>query len=176
MLVALAGRGFGGDAVKLLPGDFTLNGSEARQTLMLEAYAGTNAAGQISDGTAFTSADPAIVKIEGNVAVPVANGKTRITATAGERSAAVEVTVAGLDKPFEWSFRNHVESVLSKAGCNSGACHGALAGKKGFKLSLGAFDPNSDFFYITRQARARRVVRSDPGHSLVLMKPTGAVP
>ena len=56
-------------------------------------------------------------------------------------------------KPFSWSFRNHVESVFSKAGCNSGACHGALAGKKGFKLSLRGFDPDGDYFYITRQAR-----------------------
>ena len=51
-----------------------------------------------------------------------------------------------------------------------------MAGKKGFKLSLGAFDPLADYSYITRQARARRVVLSDPGRSLVLTKPTGAVP
>ena len=51
-----------------------------------------------------------------------------------------------MDKPFEWSFRNHVEPVLAKAGCNSGACHGALAGKKGFKLSLRGYDPDGDYF------------------------------
>jgi hypothetical protein len=168
------------ETLKLLPGDFTLSGPEARQSLVLETYEGANATGQIAEGVAFTSADPAIVKIEGSAAVPLSNGKTTITATVtgtgSERSAAVAVTVADMDKPFTWSFRNHVESVLSKAGCNSGACHGALAGKKGFKLSLGAFDPSSDYFYITRQARARRVVLSDPGRSLVLMKPTGAVP
>ena len=28
-------------------------------------------------------------------------------------------------KPFEWSFRNHVQPVLFKAGCSAGACHGA---------------------------------------------------
>ncbi len=57
-------------------------------------------------------------------------------ATVGDRRARSEVAVAGMDQPFVWSFRNHVESVLSKTGCNSGACHGAFAGKKGFKLSL----------------------------------------
>jgi hypothetical protein len=127
-------------------------------------------------GVTFTSSDPAIVKVEEAVAVPVANGKATITAAAGDRRATAEVSVAAMDKPFAWSFRNHVESVLSKSGCNSGACHGALAGKKGFKLSLGAFDPLADYFYITRQARARRVVKSDPGRSLVLLKPSGAVP
>ena len=34
----------------------------------------------------------------------------------------------------------------------------------------------ADYFDITRQARGRRVVPSDPGRSLVLTKPTGAVP
>ena len=132
--------------------------------------------GKSPTASAFESSDAKVVKIEDGVAIPVANGTATITATAGERSAAVQVTVTAMDQPFAWSFRNHVESVLSKAGCNSGACHGALAGKKGFKLSLGAFDPVADYFYITRQARARRVVLSDPGRSLVLTKPSGAVP
>src|SRR5438552_2424907 len=36
----------------------------------------------------------------------------------------------------EPSFVNHVIPMMTKVGCNSGACHGALAGKGGFKLSL----------------------------------------
>ncbi len=164
------------EAVRLIPQQFTLAGSAARQTLILETFAGDNATGQITDGVTFASSDPAVVTIEDSRAAPVANGKATITATAGDRKATCEVTVVDMDKPTAWSFRNHVESVLSKSGCNSGACHGALAGKKGFKLSLGAFDPLADYFYITRQARARRVVLSDPGRSLVLMKPSGAVP
>ncbi|MEX0678284.1 MAG: DUF1549 domain-containing protein [Pirellulales bacterium] len=170
------GRAAAGEVVKLLPGAFTLAGSLARQSLVLETYSDTGATGQIADGVSFSTSDPAIVKIEGGVAVPVADGKATITATAGERSATAEVTVVDMEKLFAWSFRNHVESVISKSGCNSGACHGALAGKKGFKLSLGAFDPLADYFYITRQARSRRVVLSDPGRSLVLLKPTATVP
>ena len=69
-----------------------------------------------------------------------------------------------------------MQSVLSKAGCNSGACHGAIAGKNGFKLSLRGYDPEADFYTITRQSRGRRIVPSDPGRSLLLLKPTGAVP
>ncbi len=55
-------------------------------------------------------------------------------------------TVEAMDEPFTWSFRNHVESVFSKAGCNLGACHGAFAGKKGFKLSLRGFDAEGRLF------------------------------
>ena len=74
------------------------------------------------------------------------------------------------------NFRNHVLPVLSKSGCNSGACHGALAGKGGFKLSLRAYDPISDYHAITKQARGRRIELADPGSSLLLTKPSGAVP
>src|SRR5438132_3141143 len=71
-----------------------------------------------------------------------------------------------------WSFRNHVLPVLTKAACNSGACHGALAGKGGFKLSLRAFDPFADYDVLTRQAAGRRVVKGDPDSSLMLLKST----
>ena len=47
--------------------------------------------------------------------------------------------------PFAWSFRNNVIPVLTKAGCNQGACHGALAGKNGFKLTLRGYDPDADY-------------------------------
>jgi hypothetical protein len=76
----------------------------------------------------------------------------------------------------EPSFRNHVIPILTKAGCNSGACHGALAGKGGLKLSLRGYDPESDFFVLTRQADARRVDRQEPAKSLMLLKPTRKLP
>ena len=81
-----------------------------------------------------------------------------------------------MDKPFQWSFRNHVESVLSKQGCNGGACHGARAGQKGFRLTLFGFDVDADYTYLTRQAVGRRIVPTDPGRSLILTKPTGLLP
>ncbi len=78
--------------------------------------------------------------------------------------------------PTPVSFRNHVLPVLSKMGCNSGACHGALAGKGGFKLSLRGYAPEQDYHRIVREARGRRVELADPARSLILIKPTGAVP
>src|SRR5262245_3015755 len=50
-----------------------------------------------------------------------------------------------------WSFRNHVIPVLTKLGCNSGACHGAAAGKAGFKLTLRGYDPELDYNVLSRQ-------------------------
>jgi hypothetical protein len=66
--------------------------------------------------------------------------------------------------------------VLTKTGCNQGACHGALAGKNGFKLTLRGYDPEVDYDTLTRQSAARRVNLAEPAHSLLLLKPTFAVP
>ncbi len=73
------------------------------------------------------------------------------------------------------SFRNDVLPIISKANCNGGGCHGSLAGKGGFRLSLFGYDPDADFLTVTREARGRRIELADPGRSLFLMKPTTAV-
>ncbi len=79
------------------------------------------------------------------------------------------------EKDAAWSFRNHVLPILSKAGCNSGGCHGALAGKGGFRLSLNGYNPVGDHYAITRDARGRRIELAEPARSLLLTKPTMAV-
>jgi hypothetical protein len=74
------------------------------------------------------------------------------------------------------SFRNDVMAVLSRAGCNMGACHGNLNGKGGFKLSLRGQDPDADFATLTRDSLGRRIDRLRPDASLVLAKATMTIP
>ncbi len=74
------------------------------------------------------------------------------------------------------SFQNDVMAVLSRAGCNAGACHGNLNGKGGFRLSLRGQDPAFDLAALTRDMLARRTDPADPAESLILQKPTGRVP
>ena len=76
----------------------------------------------------------------------------------------------------EVSFRNHVQPILAKTGCSSGACHGAAAGQGGFKLSLRGYDNEGDYLTLTRGAFGRRINTQDPARSLLLMKTTSAVP
>jgi hypothetical protein len=73
------------------------------------------------------------------------------------------------------SFRHDVMPILSKAGCNGGGCHGALAGKGGFRMSLFGYNPEADHLAITREAQGRRVELAQPGLSLLLTKPTTTV-
>src|SRR5437879_1440959 len=74
------------------------------------------------------------------------------------------------------SFRNDVMAVLSKAGCNQGACHGNQNGKNGFKLSLRGEDPAFDLAALTRDMHGRRTNLHRPGDSLILLKAVAAVP
>src|SRR3954462_9699377 len=73
------------------------------------------------------------------------------------------------------SFERDVMAVLSKAGCNLGACHGNFNGKGGFRLSLRGEDPAADYAALLRQVDQRRVNLLDPEASLILQKPTGQV-
>ena len=83
-------------------------------------------------------------------------------------------TVASAAEPAR--FDVEVMAVLSKAGCNQGACHGNLNGKGGFKLSLRGEDPDWDFNVLTRDMMGRRTDRLSPENSLILRKPTASIP
>jgi hypothetical protein len=73
------------------------------------------------------------------------------------------------------SFVNDVMPLISRAGCNAGACHAKPAGQSGFKLSVFAYDPKSDYRSVVKENRGRRVFPSAPEESLVLKKPTMTV-
>lgn len=74
------------------------------------------------------------------------------------------------------SFRNEVMAVLSKAGCNSGPCHGNAKGKAGFKLSLFGDDPVADYNTLVHEVFSRRVNPSHPEQSMILLKATTELP
>jgi hypothetical protein len=67
-------------------------------------------------------------------------------------------------------FRTDVLPVLTKAGCNAGACHGAATGQGGFRLSLLGYDPEEDFERIARESGTRRIEVGRPLESLILRK------
>jgi len=164
------------DSLVIIPDKITLSGPAAQQPLIVERLEGGQLVGQITNASQFTSSDTNVVRVENGVALPMRNGKATIRAKAGRVTAKAEVVVTGIDHPFEWSFRNHVQPVLAKFGCSSGACHGAAAGKNGFTLSLRGYNDEGDYIALTRNSFGRRIVPSDPGRSLLVLKPTGAIP
>ncbi|MGB8166896.1 MAG: DUF1553 domain-containing protein [Chthoniobacteraceae bacterium] len=74
------------------------------------------------------------------------------------------------------SFLRDVLPVLSKAGCNAGACHAKPDGQNGFRLTVFSFDPKSDYRQILQDARGRRIFPAAPAESLLLLKATETIP
>src|SRR5438874_6390276 len=162
--------------LKVLPSETTLAGPRASQRLIALGQDKGRIVGDLTSKTEFGSSNPAVATVDGGGIVrPVGDGEAIITATSDGKQATAKVKVVGSKAPFTWTFRNHVIPVLTKVGGNSGACHGALAGKSGFKLSLRGYAPAADHFVMTRQVRGRRVDLQEPARSLVLLKPTMAV-
>jgi hypothetical protein len=76
----------------------------------------------------------------------------------------------------EPTFERSVLPILTRAGCNAGACHGNFNGKGGFRLSLKGEDPAADLASLTRDMLARRTNSQRPSDSLILQKATGRIP
>ena len=59
--------------------------------------------------------------------------------------ALICLTVLAAEPHFAVHFDSEIIPLLTKTGCNSGACHGAAAGRGGFHLSLLGSDPAADY-------------------------------
>ena len=174
-LVAVAAAGGDVSGIELLPGEFTLHGVSAEQTLLVVRSAEDTSLGELTSDVTLQSSDSSVVAVDEGMVRPVGNGRAIITASHGDQAVEASVSVAGMGEPDVRSLRNDVLAVFAKLGCNSGSCHGALAGKGGFKLSLRGYGPLADYNAIAVQARGRRIELSDPGRSLILAKPSGAI-
>ncbi len=107
---------------------------------------------------------------------PAADGEGVITLSVGGKTTTVPVVVSGLKAKPKADYVHDVTPILSKLGCNAGTCHGSAQGKNGFKLSLRGYDPLFDVRALTDDHGSRRINLASPDDSLMLLKPTGAVP
>ena len=138
---------------------------------------GTRADGRhidLSGFAGYTVSDAKVARVarDGRV-YPLANGKADITIEYAGMKLTVPVTAEAMDAPLPINFANHVVPVFTKLGCNSGGCHGKIAGQNGFRLSLLGFEPEFDYTTLMKEARGRRVFPAAPEQSLLLTKATG---
>ncbi len=129
----------------------------------------------ITDRVQWSLSADAIAQIDGHTLRPAADGKTELVATYLGASKKIPVTVANAAKNFPISFEQDVVPILTRTGCNTGACHGAARGKDGFRISLFGYDPEGDYHRITREIGVRRINLAVPEDSLLLKKSTGVV-
>lgn len=158
--------------LEVYPTTILFTGKADRRQLVLTGRYSDNSATDLTRSAAIRLEGPIIVSIENGVVRPLSDGATVLLVSASGQSVRVPITVKNSQYERPWTFENHVESVFSKQGCNSGPCHGAGSGKGGFKLSLRAYDPAADYERICREGIGRRIARGAPGRSLLLTKPS----
>lgn len=108
--------------------------------------------------------------------VAIAAGDHPLTAAAAAAEALALAPAPAGPRGKTVTFEKDIMPVLTRAGCNAGACHGKARGQNGFALSLLGFDASGDFAAITKEARGRRVFPAAPDQSLLLLKATAKVP
>jgi hypothetical protein len=163
----------------ITPASVTLQGNFARTQLVVTARDGgpPERAADWTRRARYASSDAGVVTVDtGGVLLARGNGLTSVSVTVGGASQVVPVTVSGVRARPVVGFGEHVLPILSKAGCNAGACHASQFGKGGLKLSVFASAPEDDYRALVRDALGRRVDVNDPAASLMLLKPTLGVP
>jgi len=131
----------------------------------------------LTENVEYRVEDPSVVSVSNTGRVqPHANGKTTIIARSGIQEIRIPVTAEHIGENLPINFTNQIEPIFFKLGCNAGNCHGKIAGQGGFRLSLIGAEPQSDYTYIVKEARGRRVFVSAPEESLLLRKAIGQIP
>lgn len=165
-------------ALEAYPASIALTDARDRAQLAITARGANGELWDVSDVARYETEPAGLIAVSARgVATPIRDGSGTIKATWGEGSEAVSVTLPFESRasgaPRAAGYRHEVSAVLSKAGCNMGACHGNFNGKGGFRLSLRGQDPEYDHAAMTREASGRRIDLADPDRALLLRKPTG---
>ncbi len=165
------------EEIRVFPAKISLTGPQSSGRFIVQNAAEEIVGSQLHNGLRFETTDHTIATVNQDRVIASADGQTELLILRADTILArIPVEVAATDEPQRWQFDAHVQSILSRQGCNSGACHGALSGKGGFRLSLRGYDSVADHFAITRQDHGRRIEPADPGRSLFLAKPSLLLP
>jgi Protein of unknown function (DUF1553)/Protein of unknown function (DUF1549)/Bacterial Ig-like domain (group 2) len=164
-------------SIEILPASISIKGPRYSQRLLVEGTFTDGHQEELTPQATLAVSNPRVAILgKDNFALPQGDGQATITATVQGQRATATVNVKDFQAASTWSFRNDVLPVMTKMGCNSGPCHGAAAGKNGFKLTLRGYDPEQDYYTLTHQALARRTEMMEPARSLILLKPTLTIP
>ncbi len=165
--------------IEVAPREVALHSARAKQQLLVTGKFAAPHDGEETDLTPqarYESLTPSVALVTSSgVVVPVGFGRGEIVVKYATYEARVEVSVDGQADADPIDFRTETIAALSRAGCNSGPCHGSPQGKNGFRLSLRGFDPQVDIHTLTRNAPGRRVNVFSPDDSLILAKGLGRV-
>src|SRR5258708_4727847 len=157
----------------VFPSSVKLKGIRDREQVVVVGENSKNKTQDLTRIAKYSSLNPDIATVDGRGLVHgLRNGPGKIKVQIGSQSITVPVLVSQTEVDNPINFTKEIVPVLTKEGCNQGACHGSQHGKGGFRLSLRGFDPGFDYEQIVQSSKGRRVVLSDPERSIFLLKPT----
>lgn len=162
--------------IAVYPPDINLSFQQDRQQFVVVATRQDGVTTEVTKQAQITLGDPLLARLENATLYPKADGQTTLNIEYQGFKASAPVVVANSASVAPVSFKTDVMPVFMRAGCNTGSCHGAARGKDGFRLSLFGFDPDGDYYRITREAGARRINLAVPSASLLMEKGCGDVP
>jgi hypothetical protein len=162
-------------SLTVYPAEIRLEGARDASRLVVQASRPDGTTLDLSGTVGLRLADPSLARVEGATLIPLADGVTRVRVEYQGRVLEAPLTVSDAETRPPLSFRNDCLPALTRAGCNTGSCHGASRGKDGFRLSLFGYDPDGDYFRVTRELAGRRINLAAPRESLLLQKATESV-
>jgi Protein of unknown function (DUF1549)/Protein of unknown function (DUF1553) len=161
--------------IEVFPAEIQLTTARDRQSIVVQATFADGITRDVTSEATITPADSRLFRRVGAILYPAADGATTLAVAYGGKSLTMPVKVAQATVQSPLSFRLDVMPVFMRAGCNTGSCHGAARGKDGFRISLFGFDPEGDYFRLTREMVGRRINLAVPSDSTLVTKATGAV-
>lgn len=163
-------------SLQVYPADINLANKLDLQRFVIVATRDDGVTLDVTGQAAVKIAAADLVRQEKNILYPAVDGQTTLEAEYQGLKAVATITVkeCAADRPI--SFQLDVMPVFMRAGCNTGSCHGAARGKDGYRISLFGFDPQGDYYRLTREIGVRRINLASPKDSLLIEKSIGTVP
>jgi len=162
-------------SIEVTPGSLTLEGPRDTRRVLVTGLAADGSRLDLTGEAAYDGAEGVAFDADG-FARGTKDGTYVARVSAGGKTVDLPVVVKDAGRAAPVSFVRDVMPALSRIGCNAGTCHGSAKGKKGFKLSLRGYDLDYDYAQLVDDLAGRRFNRSAPDQSLMLLKPTTAVP
>jgi hypothetical protein len=175
-------------SLRLAPNEVTLWGPQSAQRFLVLGKYSDGLERDVTASARFTPASADLLHIDSTGRVtPLADGQAVLKAELDGQSAESKIVVQEFKTERQPSFARDIASILTMQGCNASKCHGAVAGKGGFKLSLYGSYLRDDYQWIVNGGtyhvltdkesgpKTPRIDRKEPEKSLLLLKPTDLV-
>ncbi len=162
--------------LSVFPSEIVLRGPGVRQQVIVSG-AQNGRRVDVTRQVEYRSLTPDVLEITPQGLVSgLKPGDGKVSAQIGAVTVEVPVKVLQSDAVANVSLELDIMPILTRAGCNSGPCHGKQRGQNGFQLSLLGFDADFDYLALKQEARGRRLFLGAPETSLLMRKASAEEP